>query len=164
MNKSTFLVGYSVSQQLVSGNTAGIDHEESLVQPSREGNCMNWVAGHLLVSRGQILGLLGAGPFLSEDETKLYQRGSAPVKPEGESVDLERLRQGLEQTAEAIIGVLSGADESFLEEELDLPGFPIKMEKPTRGAFLTLFLFHEGYHAGQLGIVRRLLGKESVAK
>ena len=52
----------------------------------------------------------------------------------------------------------------FLEEELDLPGFPIKMEKPTRGAFLTLFLFHEGYHAGQLGIVRRLLGKESVAK
>ena len=164
MDKNTLIAGYSVSQRLISGNTDGIGHEESLVQPSPAGNSMNWVAGHLLVSRGQILGLLGAGPFLSEDEKKLYQRGSAPVKPAGESVDFGRLRDGLEQTAGTITGVLAGADESFLEEELDLAGFPIKMEKPSRGAYLALFLFHEGYHAGQLGIVRRLLGKESVAK
>ena len=77
MDKQTLLAGYGLGQYLIAGNTGGVTHEESLVQPSRAGNCINWIAGHLLDARGIILGLLGGSPFLAAEETALYKRGSA---------------------------------------------------------------------------------------
>ncbi len=32
-------------------NTAGVTHEQSLWLPSPGGNCLNWIAGHILVTR-----------------------------------------------------------------------------------------------------------------
>ena len=164
MDKHTLLTGYGLSQNLIAGNTGGVSHEESLSQPSKAGNCMNWIAGHLLDARGIILGLLGGKPFLTAEESALYKRGSAGIKPGVKAVRFERLTEGLATTAVQIAEKLQAAGQSFLDENLDLPNFPIPMQTKVRWAYLTLFLFHEGYHTGQLGISRRLLGKESFVK
>jgi len=164
MDKHTLLAGYGVSQNLIAGNTGGVSHEDSLRQPSKAGNCMNWIAGHLLDARGTILGLLGGKPFLTAEEAALYKRGSGGIKPGGQAVRFERLSEGLALTAGQLAEKLQAASQAFLDENLDIPNFPIPMQTKARWAYLTLFLFHEGYHAGQLGISRRLLGKESFVK
>ena len=36
-----------------------ITHEQSLIQPPFRGNCMNWVLGHMVMSRQRILIMTG---------------------------------------------------------------------------------------------------------
>lgn len=164
MSKETLAAGFKTSQQLIGVNIDGISHEDSLKQPELAGNCLNWIAGHILDSRSTALALLGEQPFLSEEEARPYKRGSAPVKPGAPCTDFERLREGLGKTGEIIVSKLNSMDQEDMEEFLDPSLIPVKLEKPTRSAFLNLLLFHEGYHTGQLGISRRLLGLESAVK
>ena len=164
MDKQTLLAGYGLGQYLIAGNTGGVTHEESLVQPSRAGNCINWIAGHLLDARGIILGLLGGSPFLAAEETALYKRGSGGIKPGGKVVQFGRLQEGLEKTAAQIAEKLQAADQAWLDERLEIPNFPITLETKARWAYLSMMMVHETYHAGQIGISRRLLGKESFVK
>ncbi|MBZ0266782.1 DinB family protein, partial [bacterium] len=49
-------------------NTNGITHEESLIGPASGGNCMQWVAAHLLIARNSILELLGQPPVRDREE------------------------------------------------------------------------------------------------
>ena len=44
--------GFAVSGWVLLANLEGISDEESLVQPQEVGNCVNWVAGHILMARG----------------------------------------------------------------------------------------------------------------
>lgn len=161
MVKDTLLAGYGLSQRIITVNIEGVTHEESLKQPVPAGNCINWIAGHLLDSRGMILGLLGGKPFLSEEDSRLYRRGSAPVKPGGPGINFERLKEGLERTSGTILEKIQAAGSDFIEEPMEIPNFPIKLDRPSRDGYLTMFLFHEQYHCGQLGLGRRLLGKDS---
>jgi hypothetical protein len=143
-------------------NTADITHEESLRAPAPGGNCLNWIVGHILVSRGAILRLLDGMSWLSAGEESLYTRGTPGLPADGTAVDFGRLREGLRETGQDIARRLADIPAERLAEELDSSTFPARLTLPTRAAFLTLLLFHESYHAGQLGIGRRLLGRSGM--
>ena len=53
-----FEINYNVIKQQVDGLT----HEDSLLQLPFRGNCLNWVLGHILVSRNRALTLIGDWP------------------------------------------------------------------------------------------------------
>ena len=161
MKPQTFVEGYRAAQGVIAAQLQGISHEESLVQPTKEGNCMNWMAGHLLMARGRALVMLGESPFLSEEETQPYQMGSTPITPEANCVKLERLVEGLNKTGEILIARLQQTSSEELAKQLDPEQFPIPVEETTVGTMLALLVFHEGYHSGQLCLGRRLLGKPS---
>ncbi|MBU0754734.1 MAG: hypothetical protein KJ645_06310, partial [Planctomycetes bacterium] len=59
---------------------------------------------------------------------------------------------------------LRALDEKALAQTLDPSEFPVPVPQPTLGALLTVFMFHESYHAGQIGTLRRLIGKDPVLK
>lgn len=44
---------------VVNKNLEGISHEESLKSSDRGGNCINWVIGHIVVTRDVLLETLG---------------------------------------------------------------------------------------------------------
>lgn len=162
MSVETFVLGFQTAQMLIQANLAGVSHEESLMQPTQAGNCINWLAGHLLTSREGLLGMLNAGgPVLAEDAAKPYQQGASPLRPEDSCVQLEQLAEGLSTSSEALLSRLKGMTDEDLESLLDPKLFPVPVEKPSLGTMLTLMLFHEAYHAGQIGLGRRLLGKPS---
>ena len=73
--------GFAVGSMVIAMNLEDITNEEALVSPQQDGNCINWVAGHLLMARGGLLQMLGEQPSLSEDEAKTYKQASAPIKP-----------------------------------------------------------------------------------
>jgi hypothetical protein len=164
MSRDVLAASFSISQQIILGNVMDINHEESLKQPQLDGNCLNWIAGHILASRASILEMLGEKPFLSEQEEKPYRRGSGPLKPGDECVEFDKLRAGLMQAGGIIVSKLKSLDDDFVEAEIDPKEVPIPTEEPTRNGLLTFLLYHEAYHVGQLGIGRRLLAKEGAIK
>jgi uncharacterized damage-inducible protein DinB len=164
MSRDALAASFSISQQIILGNVLDIDHEESLKQPQAEGNCLNWIAGHILASRASILEVLGEKPFLSEEEEKPYRRGTAPLKPGDNCAEFDKLRAGLMQSGGIIVSKLKSLDDDFIDAEIDPKEVPIPTEEPTRDGLLTFLLYHEAYHVGQLGLGRRLLAKAGAIK
>ena len=150
---------FAVSQETVEANCAGIGEQESRRAFPGGANCANWILGHIVVNRQLLTVRFGEKPFLREEEAVLYARGSAPLHDGGICVSFERLLEGFKVTGEQIqqhVKVLSDED---LSSELEPNAFPVPVTPRNLCTWLGLLLFHEGYHAGQLGVVRRILGK-----
>ena len=156
---------FAVSNQVVLGNLEGITNEEGLVSPQQAGNCVSWVAGHILMARGGLLKLLGEQPFLTEDEAQPYKQNSSPLQPGAAHVPLDTLRQKLQESGELICAKLRELPPEKLREELGDDAFPpVKVENGTKtvGTLISELLYHDGYHTGQLALLRRVLGKKGL--
>ena len=60
------------TRRVVHINVDGITQEESLIQPTPGGSCLNWVVGHLVATYNQMLPLLGQKPVLEESDHELF--------------------------------------------------------------------------------------------
>ena len=127
--------------------------------PQEGGNCINWVLGHILATRNGILQILGEEPILPEDKARLYQRGSTPLIDSGEIIPLEELLVLPQSSHNIMLKKLQQSDPALLSKPA--PFSPLDKPGETVGSLLAGLIFHESYHSGQTGILRRILGKES---
>ncbi|HLF89070.1 MAG TPA: hypothetical protein VI451_09010 [Anaerolineales bacterium] len=74
------MFGYNL--KLIVEQLTGMTHEESLFQPPFEGNCINWVLGHLVSSRSTPMKLIGAQPVWTDEQRRFYKHGPPQLKPE----------------------------------------------------------------------------------
>jgi len=163
MRSGMLALGFQTAQMTIAANLAGLSHEQSLQQPRPAGNCVNWLAGHLLTSREglkQILKISGE-PSLGAREAESYRQGSAPLSSPERAVRLERLDSELQKCSADIVSKIRSMSEAELDALLDPKLFPGPVDQPSLANLLTLFLFHEAYHSGQIGLSRRLLGQPS---
>jgi hypothetical protein len=142
----------------VKTNLDGITHEESLVQPQPGGNCINWVLGHLLSIYNQALPLLGQQPVTDPSTIERYKRGSAAISAPGEARRFEQLMAEWDETVKRVDAGLAGLTAEVLERPAPAGAGPTEPGDKVRQTLSTL-LFHQGYHAGQTGVLRRLVGK-----
>lgn len=133
--------------------TAGLTHEDTLVQLPFRGNCMNWILGHIISSRDRILNHLDQPLCLSEHELALYRSGSEPLQDGANALRLERLMDDLRRSTTAIKQALEAAPQETLLEIADTE------RRRTRLALIRGLLWHETYHVGQLEILRQAAGK-----
>jgi uncharacterized damage-inducible protein DinB len=132
-------------------NVKGLSHEDSLVQPPAGGNCLNWVAAHIVASRGAILDLLGEAQVWDADRNDRYKRGSRPVQGAQDSLPFESIVADFRRSQERVqAGLARLSDEGLLEKRGD----------DTLADKLHFLQFHEAYHIGQAGLLRRMAGKE----
>lgn len=150
------------THNILRRNTEGITHEESLTQPGGGGNCLNWLLGHLAWSNEQSLSVLGQPPVLGQEALKRYHRGSAELHDAAEALPMEQLLSAIDESYARIDAGLAALTPEALEAPA--PFSPRKKADETVGTLLTLIAFHQAYHTGQTGIVRRLLGKEGAIK
>jgi len=146
------LFGYT--HRSVQMNVAGLSHEEALVAPEPDGNSMNWVIGHILASRNAVHKLVGEPPLWSDERAAPYVRGSKPLDVT-RAVPLAELMADLDRS-QAIIQAAFGR---MTDEDLAAP-----FAGMTVGGKLGFLQFHEAYHAGQTGTLRRIAGKEGAIK
>ncbi|MEO7041385.1 MAG: DinB family protein [Gemmatimonadaceae bacterium] len=149
-------------RQVLHMNTEGITQAESLIQPQAAGNCMNWVVGHLLAIYHHVLPLLGQEPVLPVAQLSRYDRGSAPIQDMSESLDINDMLKAWDETCARI-------DAGFAvltRDQLDSPApmSPTNNPKETIGSLLGTVCWHQAYHAGQAGLLRRLAGKEGAIR
>jgi hypothetical protein len=130
----------------------GLTHADSLCQPPFQGNCLNWVLGHMVETRNGALKLLGQSGILTEAQSKRYGYGSEPVCADGEDVlRLEELLALLERGQEGI--ELGLASMSPADLEAPVQSF---LGTTTRGYLLFFYNWHETYHLGQLELLREM--------
>lgn len=132
-------------------NCADLTHEESLLLPRPGGSCANWVLGHIVAFRSTILPLLGDSPYWAREDCAPYARGSERLDP-ARARPFDGLLHDLDATQERIRAGIARLTDAALAETP--PG-----EKRTLAQRLFFLQFHEAYHVGQLGLLRRLAGK-----
>ena len=145
-NYETLIVLQS-SHMVLNRNLKDITHTESLVTPTRGGNSLNWVVGHIIVSRDDIRELIGLDR-LCGDDMKMYDRDTEPVSPD-KLMDFSKLLEMFNAGQNLLVDKL---------KETDL------REDNEKYRMVTFLAFHEAYHVGQTGILRRIIGKEGAIK
>lgn len=142
---------FSLSLHVTQVNLEGISHAASLESPA-QGNCINWILGHIVVSRGDLHRLLGLSPVWSGGEAAVYERGASALSEASKACRLESLLTDLRTSQEMVAGALG----KLTDGELAKP----RGADETLADQLALLSFHESYHAGQLGLLRRIAGKQ----
>lgn len=122
------------------------------------GHDARWIAGHLVVYRRRLVAMMGLPP-LSDAWDTAFQKGSTP---NGVPTDLDGL-QIVRAFHEAHAAMLPRW-EALTEADLARPlGRTLPDGGDTIGAGLRFLAWHETYHLGQLGLLRRLVGKPGIA-
>lgn len=179
MNPEAIAMLYNYNHYVLTKNTDGLSHEDSLHQPHPGGNCLNWVLGHIVANRNEIMRLVGEPPVWQEEEAAPYVRGSQPLTELSRARPLSELLADFNHSQERLLKRLSQMSAADLEAAVggkaagekaggDKGGDQAVADKAggdkTVGDQLAFLQFHEAYHAGQVGLLRRLAGKEGALR
>jgi len=152
-----FRTNANITHQIIQRNLEGISQAESLVQPQPAGNCINWVTGHLLWVYDQVLTMLNHQPVLGAEALQRYARGTPPLTSDAEAMELSDLLKKIDLAASRVDAALAGVTEEELNAKA--PFSPTNNPDETVRSLLGIVTFHQAYHAGQLGVLRRIAGK-----
>jgi uncharacterized damage-inducible protein DinB len=152
MSGKSIAFQFGFAPRAVALNIEGVSEEDARKRPTGGGNSINWVVGHIISSRQGVLTLLGAEPTWPRETTDAYARGTSGDIPAAAELPLSRLLEDLSATTPIIVERL----EALSGEELAAPS---SNPEQTLGQRLAFLVFHESYHVGQLGLLRRLIGK-----
>lgn len=135
---------------------AGLAHADSVRQLASRGNCLNWVVGHIVEGRNDVLELVGSGPVLDPAGASRYAYQSAPVLADGpDIVPLEDLLAALDKSQETLAVRLAALTDEECRHQITLPS-----RTTTLGERLFYLYFHETYHTGQTEPLRQLAGTD----
>jgi hypothetical protein len=142
----------------VRSNLEGMTQAESLVNPEPAGNNANWVLGHLVKIYDRALVNMGEEPVMPEGALDRYVQGSPPLQDPAEALELMDLLKAWDESSERIDKAL----QSLSPEKMERQGqyYSRSRETTTLGRYLSVLMFHQAYHSGQLGLLRRIAGKE----
>ena len=148
----------SMVHQVVKMNTDGLSQADTLIQPSPAGNCMNWVVGHLVAIYNQVLPIVHQEPTSLHESLTRYNRGSPPIRDANDAVGITEL---LTEWDQACVRYDAGLKSMTAEELLQrAPMSPTNNPNETVGSLLSTISWHQSYHSGQTGLLRRLAGKD----
>ena len=130
----------------------GADEAALRWRPFPGANPMLWIAGHATTVRASLLGVLGR-PYPLE-WSKLFTRGGT----NDDEASWPSLATIIEQW-DAIAGRLRDRMPELTAEEIGAPVKAPSFDGTVRGT-IQLISFHDAYHIGQLGYLRRQSGLE----
>ena len=148
---------FQANDGLIRQTLSDLPADALWTQPGGQGNSIMWIVGHITQTRAGLLSLLGDRASTGWGE--LFRRGAqrqdpsaypAPQTIKAVGVDLAtRLRAKLE---------------TITADELAAPVTTVKLPNVnTVVDALAFFAFHEAYHVGQLGYVKKALGYSAIA-
>lgn len=128
-------------------NISEITQLESLRYPVNGGNCINWILGHIILSRDLILEITGNKKLSTDAIQKKYRKGSVIFIEIENAEEISDLLNRFNESQEILMKTLLKKD--------------FRDDKETNEN-LTGLGFHEAYHLGQIGILRRMTGRKSL--
>lgn len=143
----------ATTQEVMAACTADITHEESLRAGAGDGNGMNWILGHVTHVNDAILRLLGADGVLPVNALARYAPDAPPITDPAEARPFDELRTAFLAQTQRLDATWAAVDPERLQGPPP-PGFDGVL-----GDFLRFIVFHQAYHTGQCGILRRQLGR-----
>jgi uncharacterized damage-inducible protein DinB len=144
--------------QVAAANLDGITPEQSLAQPAPGGNCANWILGHLVDVQNALMGLVGQPPVWESEQ--LRRASYEPITKPAQAIDWETMKSRFLGSKERCLAAVGSLSDAALAEKVP---HPFGGECP-RAEILNLLAFHQAYHAGQLGLSRRIAGLEGAVR
>lgn len=156
------VAGLAMSRQFVLGALGeGLTAENLVFQLPSSRTHILWTIGHLAWSRDWFLnGTLGAAPALPDAYGELFAVQTQPLADASKYPALDELLGQYQAAHEAGVAQLGDMRDADLARELP-EGSPIREIFPTVGALVCGTPFHEGYHAGQITLLRRVQGLDA---
>ena len=146
-----YIYRLGVDQRTITRQLDGLQESDLFLQPQPRGNCANWVLGHIVQGRQNILRTLGLDAFWTADEEAIYARGSQPITSEASPhLTMQRLLGDLAQAEDILIVRL----EQITDEEWDV----LDEDGDSLAKVINFQIWHEGYHVGQFEVLRQLTG------
>ncbi len=158
----TLTIQFGYTTFVFGAANKGLSDEYALKQPSPGGNCLNWVVGHVVHSRAGALQIMGQKPPFAVEKYSRYERGSKPVAGTEGTIPLSEMVTDFAATEAGLAAGLASLTNEMLAAKA--PFSPGDNPKETVGSLLAGLVFHEGYHLGQAGLLRRLAGEEGILK
>jgi uncharacterized damage-inducible protein DinB len=149
---------FGMMYQVAGLNLEGMTQEHSLKQPAPGGNCANWILGHLTDVQNGAMGLVGEDPVW--DSKELSKASYDPITEPGRAIDWETMRSRFLGSRERCVAAIKNLADEKLVDPVPHPFGG----QCSRAELLSLLSSHQMYHAGQLGIVRRIAGLEGKVK
>ena len=142
-------------------SVADLCDEEFVLQPPGVPNHAAWTLGHVIHSCEAMAGELGVEPWLPRDWESRFGYGSSPAAVTAQHPTKAALLAALAEASQRLCTALRAVDEAALREPL--PDETVRAMLPTKGdAILQVVAAHTAYHAGQLAVWRRAIGRAGV--
>ncbi|HEX7078537.1 MAG TPA: DinB family protein [Candidatus Eisenbacteria bacterium] len=146
---------FQLNHHALHRNVDDLTNDDALIAPHAGGNCLNWIVGHLVANRNAVLERVGEPPIWTAEVAARYARGSAPIRGVGDGRPFDRLMADFDAAQERIVGGLGRMGDADLARA-DGDG--------TVAGRLAFLQFHEAYHIGQAGLLRRIAGKDGAIR
>ena len=149
---------FQANDGLIRQTLSDLPAEALWKQPGGQGNSIMWIVGHITQTRAGLLSLLGERASTGWGE--LFRRGAQRQDPTAYPAPQAIKAVGVDLTTR-----LRAKLETITEDELAAPiNTAVKLPNVnTVGDALAFFAFHEAYHVGQLGYVKKALGYSPIA-
>ncbi len=145
--------GFDFNTRVIHMHVDDLTHAESLIQPPANGNCLNWILGHVISSRHIVLSMVGGDPVWDETQRAHYKRESALITGDGPGVlPLDQLLRDLDESGARLVAAIRALPPEAAERIIE--GF----SEPLGNELLFLY-WHEGYHIGQMDFSRKFAGR-----
>ncbi len=138
--------------------------EEWFRQPSEGVSHLAWQIGHLAMAQYGLCLFRMRGraevdlELMSSSFRKKFSKGTTPDPDPAANPSPEEIRQVFDRVFEQSMLELSTVTDAQLDEPVDMP----YAAYPTKFGGLLFCSHHEMLHAGQIGLLRRLIGKPPV--
>ena len=150
------------SYSSVKLHTMSITHAESVWQPPFGGNSINWIMGHLVVSRCNFMIPLGGASIWTMDQCMRFIPGSAPVTGDSDSVPFDSLLSDFDRTQKQLMSALETAAVEKLGQSSGAGSSGDRSSDASSSGdrsiaeSLVYYQSHEAEHAGYLELLCRL--------
>lgn len=147
---------FARNTSILEMQTAGLSHEDSLLQTPYNINCMNWTLGHILVYRDRAIANSGGESQFPNGELNRYRRESEPITEDGPGVlPLAELVAAIESSQAALDGSLGELSDHDFAAESEVNGRMLSLARR-----LHFDYFHDTYHTGQTELLRQVAGTD----
>jgi uncharacterized damage-inducible protein DinB len=149
---------FDLHTRLFSNATEGITDGEANTRKSDHVNHIKWIAGHLLNTRlNSFARIVGRPP----DETYAahFGRGMA-LDPQAQYPPISELTAKWKEIGASMSDELSKVPDEVLTAKSQAQ---VPIGDDTVHGLLSFLVSHESYHIGQLGLLRKMIGKEPMS-
>ncbi|WP_299273527.1 DinB family protein [uncultured Psychroserpens sp.] len=148
---ATPIVGlFQMQTNFFNKSIDGITEEHATTRISEQVNHITWITGHIVSCRYMLCGMLGMQ--VSEPYPDLFGN-LKKIQDDITYPSLNELSKALPDITNQLVEKLS----SMSEEEFQKDAFGGKLID-----IVLFFTYHEAYHIGQLGILRKALGYDAL--
>ena len=151
---------FDFQTRLFNNVTEGISDSESQIRQTGNSNNIKWVAGHILHYRLSTMSKLTG---LQPDESYGIQFGrGAMLDPNISYPSFDEITSRWKASAQAISENISKIPEEVLATTAMVQSPIFNIDNTNLGFVIFLFT-HEATHIGQIGLMRKMIGKEAMS-